>query len=64
MVYREAIRYDLESEVREGSKMGLDVGMPEEAMVDVFGVDEGDAEAGDGEELGELEHGVHMALSS
>lgn len=64
VVYWEAVRYGLESEVRVGSETSLDVGMLEEAMVDVLGVDEGDVETGQGEELGKLEHGVDMALSS
>ena len=37
--------------------------MSEKATVDVFGVEEGDVDAGEAEKLGQLEHAVDVSLS-
>lgn len=63
MVFRQTVGDGSEQEAGVGGEPGLEVvGMAEEAVVDVFGVEERDLDAGVGEELGELEHARHVSL--
>ncbi|GMN41380.1 hypothetical protein TIFTF001_010611 [Ficus carica] len=63
VVLRQAVGDGSEQEAGVGGEPGLEVvGMAEEAVVDVFGVEERDVDAGVGEELGELEHARHVSL--
>lgn len=51
MVLRKSVGDGFKTEPGEGCKTGLDVGVEEEATVDEVGVEEGDVEAGEAEEL-------------
>ena len=62
MVGRKSVGDGGELESSVFCETGLDIGVAEEAAVAVVGGKEGDVEAGDGEKLGELEHGDHMTL--
>ena len=54
MVIGETVADGAEEEARVAGEPGMYVAVAEKAAVDVMGVEEGDVEAGKGEELGEL----------
>lgn len=58
----DSIRDRLELEVRVAVETEEDVGVAEEAGVIMGGEEEGDVEAGEGEELSKVEHGGDVAL--
>lgn len=62
MVVGQAVGDGLESEPGVSGEPGEDVGVAEEAAVTEFGEEESDVDGGEGEEFGELEHGVYMTL--
>lgn len=62
MVRGKPIRYCLETEAGIAAEPGLNIGVKEEAVLVIVGVEEGDVEADDGEKFGEFEHGVDVAL--
>lgn len=59
---RQAVGDRLEAELWVFCEVGFVGGAIEEAVVDVVGVEEGDSDAAEAEELSELEHGVDGAL--
>lgn len=63
MIQRQPIGYRLETKASIARESVQNVGVTEEAAVGVVGVEEGDAEAGEGKKFGEFEHGIDMALN-
>lgn len=62
VVRRKAVGDGAEAEGGEAREAGEDVGVVGELVVGVRSVEESDADAGERKKLGELEHGVDMAL--
>ncbi|XP_059663458.1 F-box protein At5g07610-like [Cornus florida] len=62
VLWRKAILDCFETKAGTAIEMGLNISMTEEARMDVVGEEEDDVEAGEGEEVGELEHGVYWTL--
>lgn len=59
---RKAVGDGGEAESGEAGEVGVDIGVVGEVAVGVVGVEESDADAGEGENLGQLQHGVDVAL--
>lgn len=62
MVGREAVGDGGDAEVGVWGEAGVEVAVAEEARVSVVAEEDGYVEVGEAEELGEVEHGVYVAL--
>lgn len=62
MIQRQPIGYGLETKASIARESVQNTAVTEEAMVVVVGVQEGDAEAGEGKKLGEVKHGIDVTL--
>ncbi|KAL0341342.1 UNVERIFIED_CONTAM: hypothetical protein Sradi_4651000 [Sesamum radiatum] len=62
VIGREAIGDGGHPESAVSREQGAEAGVAEEAVVGVIGEENGDVEAGEAEELRQVEHGVHVAL--